>query len=172
MALNVETGSIKRIGGMNMSTYLRLSIKRQKEDGTIVNGTRVHKGAGGFNDDFTQAADIKTYLEKLQPVITDTITGAELIVETTLPDGVVPTGVAAGSVNAAWADMDNVKLTNSYTNGNIDAKETIARPATAATEQQLRVYAGATATWSAMGDTTAIQGYYSGTSVESAWTAD
>lgn len=154
-----------------MSTYLRLSIRRQKEDGTIVNGTRVHKGAGGFSDEFTQATDIKSYLEKLQPVITDTITGAELIVETTLPDGVVPT-VAAGSVNAAWADMDNVKLTNSYTNGDIDAKETIARPATAATEQQLRVYAGATANWSAIGSTTAIQGYYSGTSVESAWMAD
>lgn len=152
-----------------MATYLRLSIKRQKEDGTISNGTRVHKGAGGFSSSFTQASDIKAYLEKLQPVITDTITGAELIVETTLPDGVVPTGVAAGSINAAWADMDNVKLTNEYTNGSTDTKETIARPATAATEEVLRMYAGATATWSALGETSAIQGYYSGTSVESAW---
>lgn len=152
-----------------LSTTYKLTAKVKYDDnGTIKSGSRTIGITEKNTNDFVttpamSAAAVSTY----QRIITDTITSYEV---TTVQEYDGDFG-AVGSVTSAWDNFDDVKLINFYTDGDKTYKETIKRPATAATEEQLQAYASNV---SSMTDNavTGINGNYTGSTVESAWTND
>lgn len=153
--------------------YLRLKIRRQRDDGTIYETTRMHKGINqtGFSDDLgDNAAAIQEYLNILQPIISDTITGADLVTEVALGASAAPT-VEAGLVTDGWTDVDNLRLVNEYAGlGKSNLKETLNYPATSAAESAIVKYAERTAALATF-DAEGVQGYYTGSTVSTAWQA-
>jgi len=157
---------------LGTSFLMKIKTKYTGADGSIKSATRVispqKDGQINYDNTFESPTNVEQVLTAYQAITTDTVMSAELyMVEEVSVEGGAGT---PGSVDAGWAGFEDVKLINSYTDGEDTARETIKRVATAATEQQLKNYGRAVAR---LGDnSTAISGYYTGSSVESAWQND
>lgn len=152
--------------------YRLVAKVKYSDNGVIKTGTRSLGPNNGVVDP-EQTVELPDNIENavvgLQSIITDTVVSCQI--EATFPytrdSG---TWGTPGTISAAWADFDDVKLVNSYTDGEKTSKETIKRVATGASEEDLLKYGQYSARLA--DSTTAISGYYTGASVESAWTND
>lgn len=155
------------------SSKCRVMAKVKYSDGGVIKTATRTLGPGGTvsgnvadNPDLIEAA-----AKALQPIITDTIEGVYLEVTDYFQLGTGESWGTPGSIAAHWEGFDDVKLVNSYTNGDdVTSRETIKRVATGASEAQLKAYGRASANLD--DDTTAISGYFTGTSIEAAWQND
>lgn len=155
---------------LGTSYLMKIKTKYTGTDGSIKSATRTvspqKDGQVDYDNSFENLSNIENVLQTYQSITTDTVVSAELyFIEEISVEGGAGT---PGSIDAGWAGFQDVKLINSYTDGEDTAKETIKRVATAATELQLRNYGRAVAKLGVNG-TTAISGYYTGSSIESAW---
>lgn len=152
--------------------YFRYSISRRDSNGNIVKGTRTDKGIGDLGFQMFASEDEVDYVRATQAVITDTITGVTLVEEMSLDTDFQGNFGTAGGTDSVWAEVTNLKLINSFTDGDNTYKTTLNRPATAATEQQLKAQAVAAAELSTLSSANAISGYYTGSTVSTAWQND
>lgn len=155
----------------NNKYTIKLSIERNK-NGAIVKGTRtLNPQNQSYNPDWLEVNNpvamnvkVNNLIEAYQPLITDTITGYSVVTE--YGGGKVTVTASAGSED--WQGIEDVKLINSYTDGENSIKETITRAATNQTADQMRIFAVRNS--QAMGDDiNAISGYFTGSTVRSAW---
>lgn len=142
---------------------------KYESNGTVKTGT-VTLGPTGRVNTATENT-MKSIVQNYQKITTDTVIGF-YTEETTYYDTVA--FGTPGTVEAGWADYSNVKLVNSYTDGSTSYTETIKRPATGATEDQLVAYAGSIANITEIsaddeGSVNAVSGYFTGSTVETAW---
>lgn len=157
-----------------LGTSYHLKVKTKYNDnGTIKTASRAispqKDGQINYDNTFENISNVEDFMAKYQKITTDTLVGFQL---TFTEEYIDENGYGApGTTNAAWDNFEDVKLINSYTDGDETAKETIKRVATAATELDLKQYGRATAKLGVNG-TTAISGYYTGSTVDSAWRND
>jgi len=166
-----------RIGGIHMaliikSQKMRLMAKTKYDDnGTIKSATRNLTIGGVVDEGYLADTDAAEQLVKnFQKVTTDTVVSfyAEQTVEYEEQSSTFGT---PGTIAAGWEDFEDVKLINYYTNGTDNAKYTVTRAATGATDAQLRAFGVSQAAASNhVGDYNAVNGEFTGATVTSAWT--
>lgn len=157
-----------------LGTSFIMKVKTKYNDnGTIKTATRTvspqKNGEVNYDNTFENLDNVGTFLTKYQAITTDTVLSAEISWNEVIT---VEGGYGEpGTIDSAWADFEDVRLVNSYTDGENTAKETVKRVATGASEDDLLAYG---VNLAKLGDpgTTAISGYYTGSSVESAWVND
>lgn len=150
---------------MERERYRLIADVKYDDNGTIKTGT-VTIGPNNATMDDASSDSYESVIQKYQKVTTDTITGYR-VEFTQYFTGQFGT---PGSYDENWEELSDVKLVNNYTDGEKDYKETIKRPATSATAADLKAYAtGLTSLYDDMGGLTAVNGYFTGSSVESAW---
>lgn len=158
---------------LGTSYIMKIKTKYTGTDGSTKSATRTvspqKDGQVEYDNTFSNLSNVEDVLTTYQAITTDTVISAELyfVNEISVAGG----AGTPGSIDAGWASFEDVKLINSYTDGEDTAKETIKRVATAATEQQLKNYGRAVAKIGENGHT-AVSGYYTGSTVESAWQND
>jgi len=154
------------------SQKIRLMAKTKYDDnGTIKSATRNLTIGGVVDEGYVADMDAAEELVKnFQKVTTDTVVSfyAEQTVEYEEQTGTFGT---PGTIAAGWEDFEDVKLINYYTNGTDNAKYTVTRAATGATDAQLRAFGVSQAAASNhVGDYNAVNGEFTGATVTSAWT--
>lgn len=154
-----------REAALERERYRLIADVTYDDNGTIKKGT-VTIGPTNASMDDASTDSYESVIQKYQKITTDTITGYR-VEFTQYFTGQFGT---PGTSNEGWEELSDVKLINNYTDGDKDYKETIKRPATAATAAELKSYAtGLTALYDDMGGLNAVNGYFTGSSVESAW---
>lgn len=145
-----------------------IKISAKKKKGESVNS--VTRTLSDMNEDYiSDPANPDALVGKLQPLITDTVTGFTIVTEQEYALSAESATVQAG-INEWENELNNMKLINYYTDGDENRKENIARPSTNQTEATYKKYADERA--ASYGNWDALYGDVVGTSDTKVWQAD